>query len=175
PSVARNIGIARARGDWIAFLDCDDIWEPRKLELQSAVLAAHADCRGVHCGIKTVSPDGCETEMMKDVVTFDDFLVFPCPIFPSAVMIQRDALMECGLFDPTKRCCEDLDLFLRFCYGIGRFYSVPEPLVIRRIRPDGLSRNIATFWTEADRVYRDFLSVFANRQLARDTLRAVHV
>jgi glycosyltransferase involved in cell wall biosynthesis len=174
PSVARNTGIARACGDWIAFLDCDDMWEPTKLERQSAVIERNPECRAVHCGMKTILLDGSQLVTLKGDVTFDDFLVFPSPIFPSAVLMQRQALLECGLFDPTKRCCEDLDLFLRFCYGNGKFYAVPEPLLIRRIQKDGLSRNIATFWNEADRVYRDFLPVFADRRRSRETLRSVH-
>jgi len=178
PSVARNTGIARARGDWIAFLDCDDLWDPTKLEKQAAVVERNPGCRAVHCGMKTIFPDGREAMTEKGEVTFDDFLVFPCPIFPSAVLMQRQALFECGLFDPTKRCCEDLDLFLRFCYGNGKlhdkFYSAPEPLLIRQVQEDGLSRNIATFWREADRVYRDFLPVFEDRRKSRATLRSVH-
>jgi teichuronic acid biosynthesis glycosyltransferase TuaG len=167
PSVARNVGIGRARGEWIAFLDCDDLWDPRKLEVQAQVIEANPACRAVHCGMKTVLPDGRLSNCSKGEITFDDFLVFPCPVFPSAVVMQRQALLECGLFDPTKRCCEDLDLFLRFCYVNDKFYSSPELLLIRRIQEDGLSRNLATFWREADRVYRDFLPVFADRARSR--------
>jgi glycosyltransferase involved in cell wall biosynthesis len=174
PSVARNIGIARARGEWIAFLDCDDLWQPRKLEHQAKLVEATPECRAVHCGMITILPGGEEVAYVKGEVSFDDFLVFPCPIFPSAVMMERQALLECGLFDPTKRCCEDLDLFLRFSYGNGKFYCVPEPLLIRRIQEDGLSRNLATFWREADRVYRDFLPVFTDRAKSREALRSVH-
>jgi len=177
PSVARNTGIARAIGDWIAFLDCDDLWEPKKLEMQAAVVAANPDCRAVHCGLRTPVEGGDDVTAAKGEIVLEDFLVFPCPIFPSAVIMQKQALYEVGLFDPTKRCCEDLDLFLRFVCVYGKFYSAPELLVIRRIQPDGLSRNIAAFWREADRVYRDFMPVFADRvdrRHARAALQSVH-
>jgi glycosyltransferase involved in cell wall biosynthesis len=177
PSVARNTGIVRARCDWIAFLDCDDLWEPRTLELQAAVVAANAACRAVHCGLRTRLPSGEEFIATKGDLELEDFLVFPCPIFPSAALVQKQALYEAGLFDPTKRCCEDLDLFLRFVCTHGKIYAVAEPLVIRRVQEDGLSRNLAAFWREADRVYRDFMPIFADRvdrRTARDSLRAVH-
>ena len=175
PSIARNVGIGRARGEWIAFLDCDDLWDPRKLELQAAVAEANPECRAVHCDMKATMPDGSERlGINKGEIAFEDFLVFPCPIFPSAVLMHRGALIEAGLFDPTKRCCEDLDLFLRFTFAHGKFYSVPEHLVIRRVQDDGLSRNTSAFWREADRVYRDFLSVFADRDKGREALRSVH-
>jgi glycosyltransferase involved in cell wall biosynthesis len=175
PSVARNVGIARARGDWIAFLDCDDLWDPHKLERQAAVVADHPGCRAVHCDIQNVLPDGQAEIHTKDDVSFDDFLIFPCPIFPSAVLMERQALFESGLFDPTKRCCEDLDLFLRFCHGGQKFHAAPGALVVRRVQPDGLSRNITAFWREADRVYRNYLSVFSDEKRSREALRTVHV
>jgi glycosyltransferase involved in cell wall biosynthesis len=173
PSVARNVGVARAAGDWIAFLDCDDLWAPNKLEAQVAYVESHPGCRAVHTGIRAQLADGSEAVTPKSAVVFDDFLQFPCPIFPSAVLIERMALFECGLFDPTKRCCEDLDLFLRFCYQ-DTFHAIPEPLVTRRVQPDGLSRNVATFWREADRVYRNYRSVFADRDASRRTLIDLH-
>lgn len=174
-SVARNTGIARARGEWIAFLDCDDLWDPRKLELQAAVVGANPGCLAVHCGMRNVGLDGKETSKQKGAVEFDDFLEFPCPIFPSATLMQKQALLECGLFDSTLRCCQDLDLFMRFCYSGGKFYSVPEPLWVRRIQRDGVSRNIAVFWDEAERVYRGFAPLFSDQKRSRAVLREIHV
>jgi glycosyltransferase involved in cell wall biosynthesis len=174
-SVARNTGIARARGEWIAFLDCDDLWDPRKLELQAAVVAANAGCRAVHCGLRSLKVDGSESVYRKREVTSDDLLdEFPCPILPSAAMMQRQALIECGLFDQTFRCAEDLDLFLRFTSCQGRFHAVPEPLVTRRVQKDGVSRDIAMYWDEAERVYRGSLSAFADQRRVRGALREVH-
>lgn len=174
-SVARNVGVARARGEWIAFLDCDDLWEPRKLELQAAAVRANPDCVAVHCGMVNVRLDGQEVVHPKGEITFDDFLDFPCPIFPSAVLMQKQVLLECGLFDPTLRCCQDLDLFMRFCFSRGKFHSVPEPLLVRRIQKDGVSRNIAVFWDEAERVYRGFAPLFRDQKRSRAVLREIHV
>ncbi len=174
-SVARNTGIARATSEWIAFLDCDDLWDPRKLELQAEVVTSKAGCRAVHCGLKNVSVDGGETICRKGDITFNDFFEeFPLPIFPSAALMQRQDLLECGLFDPTLRCCQDLALFMRFCFCVGTFHAVPDPLLIRRIQKDGISRNNAVFWDEAERVYRGMLPLFVDQRRARAVLREIH-
>jgi glycosyltransferase involved in cell wall biosynthesis len=174
-SVARNTGIARARGDWIAFLDCDDLWEPRKLEVQAALVSATPGCRAVHCGLQASRPDGSMQAFPKEEVPFEGFLEFPLPVFPSATMMERNSLIECGLFDPTLAVCQDLDLCMRFARCVGPFHCVPEILVTRRVQPEGLSRNNATFWSDARRVYRDFEPLYDDPERARATLQGVHV
>jgi len=171
--VARNLGIARAAGTHIAFLDCDDTWVPDKLEKQVAFLSEHPDYRAVHSGLKVIYPDGRTLITHKSEVRFEDLVHFPCPIFPSTLVIDREALFECGLFDPTKKVCEDLDLFLRVTsqYPIG---CVDEPLIVRRIHDECASRNLRAFHHDADRVYRDFQYVFADREAATDTLAEIH-
>jgi glycosyltransferase involved in cell wall biosynthesis len=138
--VARNLGILRATGTYIAFLDCDDMWRPDKLEKQMGFLADHPDYRAVHCGLQVLYDDGREGS---------------------------------ALFDPTKKVCEDLDLFLRFTsqYPIG---VVDEPLLIRRVQADGASRNVPRFYHDADRVYRDYRYVFQDQGAAADTLVDLH-
>jgi glycosyltransferase involved in cell wall biosynthesis len=174
PSVARNVGVGRAGGEWIAFLDCDDRWEPNKLAAQIDYVRAHPECRAVHTGMRALIGDGTQIITRKEPVTFEDFLRFPCPVYPSSVLMHREALLESGLFDPTKRCCEDLDLFLRFAHEYP-IHAIPEPLMIRRLRPDGLSQNLPVFWREADRVYREYRTVFADERAAGRTLLGLHV
>jgi glycosyltransferase involved in cell wall biosynthesis len=171
--VARNLGIVRATGTYIAFLDCDDMWRADKLEKQMRFLAEHPDYRAVHCGLQVLYDDGREGTAHKEEVRFEDLVRFPCPVFPSALIMHREALFECGLFDPTKKVCEDLDLFLRFTsqYPIG---VVDEPLLIRRVQADGASRNVPRFYHDADRVYRDYRYVFQDQGAAADTLIDLH-
>jgi glycosyltransferase involved in cell wall biosynthesis len=171
--VARNIGVVRATGSHVAFLDCDDLWAPGKNEEQLRFLHDNPEYVAVHCGLRVISGDGRELVVHKTEIRFDDLVEFPCPVFPSAFLCQREALFECGLFDPTKRVCEDLDLFLRFTsqYPIG---CVDQPLMIRRVQADGASRNLGAFHHDADRVYRDFRYVFEDRAAAADTLVDLH-
>lgn len=51
---------------------------------------------------------------------------------------------------------------------------MPEPLTIRRMQSSGLSRDVAGFWGDASRIYRNFLNVFADRRRGREALREVH-
>ena len=132
-------------------------------------LREHPEYRAVHSAVKSVYDDGREAIAHKSEVHFDDLVDFPCPAFPSAVIMHREALFECGLSNPTKRACQDLDLFLRFTsqYPIG---CVDEGLVIRRVQPEGISRNVPVFWHEADRVYRDYRLRLADGQELSATL-----
>jgi len=142
-SAARNLGTAAATGDWLAFLDSDDLWLPAKLARQVEYLKAHPDlviCQTeeiwIRNGVRVNPPETCRK------VGGDIFLpsLGRCLVSPSAVMLHRRLFEEMGGFDETLPAAEDYDRWLRVA-GRHPVGLVPEPLVIKRGgHPDQLSR-----------------------------------
>jgi glycosyltransferase involved in cell wall biosynthesis len=123
-SAARNYGIAKAKGEWIAFLDSDDEWLPHKLERQMDYLEKHPETRILQSqeqwirNGKKVNPP--KKYIKKGGQIFKDCLK-TCIVGPSTLICERELLREMQGFDENLPVCEDYDLFLR----IAAKYPIP--------------------------------------------------
>ncbi len=122
-SAARNVGINRASGEWIAFLDSDDEWQPDKLEKQLLTLAEHPDCPLCHTNEIWIRNGRRVDEGKRHTKSggriFKRCLPL-CVISPSAAIIRRALFDEIGMFDEDLPVCEDYDMWLRICARSAR-------------------------------------------------------
>lgn len=142
---ARNAGIRAARGEWIAFLDADDVWYPDKLECQFSMLAIYPHIGFCFCDYRYYDTDQHTINnhfarfAARAPVNFDA----PAMVDPyaallkenlvgtaSSVVLKRDVLDQTGLFDTSYRQAEDYDLWLR-CALVTDMMALSTPLLLK--------------------------------------------
>ena len=145
-SAARNLGITESKGEWIAFLDSDDLWLPGKLCAQMKFFADHPEiplCQTEEIWVRNGKRVNARKYHKKPAGYCFSLLLERCLVSPSAVILNRGVFDSVGLFDESLPACEDYDLWLRVgCrFPIG---LVEEPLIIKRGgHPDQLSTTVA--------------------------------
>jgi glycosyltransferase involved in cell wall biosynthesis len=133
-SSARNTGIKRACGEWLAFLDSDDLWDAQKLEKQLATIKDNPAVRLLQTeeiwirNGRRVNPRRLHR---KPAGWIFEPSVERCLVSPSAVMIHRSVFERRGLFDESLAACEDYDFWLRAALH-DPIHLVSDALTIKR-------------------------------------------
>lgn len=155
-SAARNHGVIVAKGDYIAFIDADDLWHPDKLTLQIAFLEANLDCPIAYSNRETFA-DSKELIFSENIVdAFEKQVLFLTllkhnHIHCSSVVVRKQALIKIGLFDTMLAASEDSDLWIRAA-NLGKFGYINSVLSFYR-RHDTNTINSIKF--RRNRVYAE--------------------
>lgn len=158
PAVARNTGILNSSGDYIAFLDADDLWMPEKLEKMIKKINDKKKFGMVITSVNFVDLYGNILRTTNyDQMTEDEIkeiLMERCIVVMSSVLIQREVFEHIGLFDENLTYAEDWDFFYRLAreYRIG---IINEPLTVYRVRESSLMRDRA----KREKLFNDTFAV----------------
>jgi glycosyltransferase involved in cell wall biosynthesis len=137
---ARNYGAREARGNLLAFLDNDDLWDPDKIACQVGLLARFPEALAVYCDHRTIDAKGkplAATAALAHPRPSGDILrallLGSCIVTPGLVLLRRGAFDVSGGFDetPSMRGHEDYALWLRLATQ-GSFIYSPDTLVSYR-------------------------------------------
>ena len=145
PSSARNRGILSARGEFLAFLDSDDIWLPDYLSTQVSFLDSHPEIDASIADALRFGETGEETpwRMLKNgrsrILRFPEMLRREGGQIPSACMARRLRVIAVGMFDEHLRFAEDLELFVRISFPDRAVGYLGQVLVKYRKHPGSLT------------------------------------
>lgn len=133
-SGARNHGITHATGEYISFLDADDLWTADKLELQLAALQAHPEAGVAYSWTYTIDEKGKLLKPFEPVYqgsVYYDLLMANFLTNGSNPLVRRAAVESVGYFDISLRSGEDWDYWLRLAHQ-WQFVVVPKHQILYR-------------------------------------------
>lgn len=166
-SAAKNLGMLVAQGEYVAFIDCDDLWHPTKIEKQVDILDKHPEIGFVYTNqLKETGKERFQIRADPSRIVSGSIhsaiLKKDIYVSTSSLMIRKKCIEIAGMFDSSLSEQEDWDFPLR----LSRYFKgwgIKEPLTIKRLRGD----------EKSDEEF-ELMRVRAMQQvLARESLSAV--
>ncbi|NJL55544.1 glycosyltransferase [bacterium] len=144
-AASRNRGIDRATGEYLTFLDADDLWTPDKVEAQYQALQNHPEAAVAYSWTDFIDEHGKALHPGSHVSVSGDvyaaLLVHNFIESGSNIMVRRAAFQTVGTYDETLKAAEDWDMSLRLAARYS-FVAVPAPQVLYRQPTRSMSANI---------------------------------
>lgn len=147
PGAVRNRAIRVARAAYLAFLDSDDVWAPRKLEVQLGLMKARPDRRWSYTNCAEIDergrplPASLEPFVLGDGQIVELLLMSRACIATPSIVAERDLVDEVGGFDEGQHFGEDFDLWVRLALRSDVSVSAEALVFIRNNHTDRYSRD----------------------------------
>jgi glycosyltransferase involved in cell wall biosynthesis len=162
PSVVSNAALREARGEYVAFLDSDDVWLPRKLETQIASLRRHPHRGWSYTKFALIDASGHHTDPARTQNwptpsgwILEKLLEEETVIAQPSVVVSRQLLMQLGAFDEELVMCYDDELWFRLA-AHSEIDGVDEPLTLVRRHGQHSGSDIIA-WRDRRRVFEKAL------------------
>jgi glycosyltransferase involved in cell wall biosynthesis len=174
---ARNTAIARARGEFLAFLDSDDAWLPDHLTSQMKQFEENPALDLVYCNCLLMKDQAHPQEFMErcpshGAATFLALVTESCQIPVTTVVARKNALLKAGLFDESLRRCEDYDMWLRVAFqGAQIGYTRRVQARLAHKRPGSLGESPARMAEAYWRILRKTEQSLPLSQAERDVVQ----
>ena len=166
---AGDTGIARAKGEFIAFLDDDDIWDANKLEFQLRVLQSNPEVGFVFCDVTCIDHADNTKKWIKYRFGEDLFvglLKKGAGVCSSTLVIKKEVLASINGFDKNALpAYTDYDLLLRLSL-CSKYAPIEVPLLTYNVTSDGVSRNFEAKFTGKKIILERYKKYFSDKSLA---------
>ncbi|HHW59923.1 MAG: glycosyltransferase [Bacteroidales bacterium] len=179
-SDTRNIGAKMSKGNFLCFLDADDVWLSKNLEIKVKKLLDEPDCVLVSSAFYLWDErDDYINCKINDYVPNDDWedlRKLRSISLPSSALISSKFFFEANMFDTNLSTSADFDLWIRM-RALGHFNFISEPLVKYRSHSNQMHRNIKLY--EHDMIYilkkyKDCKKIFPTRNSWKKSMSLLH-
>jgi glycosyltransferase involved in cell wall biosynthesis len=164
PAAVRNVALSKARGEYVAFLDSDDIWPPKKLEAQIASLRRHPTRKWSYTRFGSVDAAGIPTGLTHprgipapSGWILEKLLKGETVVALSSVVVVRQLLEHIGPFNEQFLMCEDDELYFRLA-AESEIDVIDETLTLKRRHRQHFGDDV-TAWRDRRRVFEKMMSI----------------